>query len=581
VKNMYSSNKFGCVRSSILMFIFLAALALPGVLSEVRGAEATASQDPIVILNIADLHVTDAGSMEEFKQVITFSNAAIKPALTYIAGDTPDGGTLEEYQIYKKEMDALQGPVYNVAGDHEAKGGGMEHYRKVLGEPTYLFDVGRYHIIGLDSTDVDEKQLAWARKDLDTAKKNNLTNIIFIHHDFAGIKNAATKESLNTLVKEMGVKLVLAGHTHNNIVINDGAGLQITTTSLKAPKGKDPKGYALITLDKGCIAWHFIPLGQQPVIAICSPISKLMTTGAEGVVHGKIELRAKAFDTAEIKSVTASIDGDSPILMTKGQSSLWSAAWDSSTVKDGEHIVTIEAVNANGKTASEEISIIVNLSGAYTPNPATVSDGKPGGPKGPKDPKGPGPDKLGPPQTINGVVESFNFSPKGGYEGLLLKTGDKVVQLNLPPPAETDIAKSVVLGDQINALAAPDNGQPDLPVYEVLKLIDSKGREIALDGGKAGPPPTVGKGDTVRIEGVVKRLNHARHGEINGAVLENGDFVHLGPKISKEIKLEIGQQLNAEGEAKKMLSGGKVIEHPTNVNGKEIGPGKPPPPKSR
>jgi len=225
--------------------------------------------------------------------------------------------------------------------------------------------------------EVDDKQLDWARKDLAAAKAKGLVNLMFIHHNFAGIKGKSAQEGLQALVKDAGVKLVLAGHTHNNIVINDGSCLHITTTSVKAPRGKDPKGYAVLTLDGGCVAWHFVPLGQQPVVAICTPIDKLMTTGAEGVVRGKTDVRVKAFDTAGIKSVSAVVDGKQTIALVRGEGDLWSAPWDSTAVADGEHTLKVEAVNAQGKTASEQITVVVNRAGAYTPSPATVSDGKP------------------------------------------------------------------------------------------------------------------------------------------------------------------------------------------------------------
>ena len=49
------------------------------------------------------------------------------------------------------------------------------------------------------------------------------------------------------------------------------------------------------------------------------------------------------------------------------------------------------------------------------------------------------------------------------------------------------------------------------------------------------------------IDGVVKYLNYTRHGEVNGAILENGNFVHLGPKGAKLVKLAIGEKLSVVG----------------------------------
>jgi len=73
-----------------------------------------------------------------------------------------------------------------------------------------------------------------------------------------------------------------------------------------------------------------------------------------------------------------------------------------------------------------------------------------------------------------------------------------------------------------------------------------------------------------KIEGVVKYLNYTRHGEVNGAVLESGDFVHLGPKGAKLVKLAIGEKLSMVGAAATMGDGHLVIEDPSEVNGVKI-----------
>jgi hypothetical protein len=50
-----------------------------------------------------------------------------------------------------------------------------------------------------------------------------------------------------------------------------------------------------------------------------------------------------------------------------------------------------------------------------------------------------------------------------------------------------------------------------------------------------------------KIEGVVKHLHYARRSEVNGAVLANGDFVHLGLHGAELVKLVLSQKLSIEG----------------------------------
>jgi hypothetical protein len=61
-------------------------------------------------------------------------------------------------------------------------------------------------------------------------------------------------------------------------------------------------------------------------------------------------------------------------------------------------------------------------------------------------------------------------------------------------------------------------------------------------------------------------LNYALHGEINGAVLESGDFVHLKPEGASAVRIKLGMKLEGVGETRPMVNGRSVIEA-KEVNG--------------
>lgn len=68
------------------------------------------------------------------------------------------------------------------------------------------------------------------------------------------------------------------------------------------------------------------------------------------------------------------------------------------------------------------------------------------------------------------------------------------------------------------------------------------------------------------------RFNYALHGEPNGVVLDNGDFVHLRPGGMRASGLEIGDEVRAAGPARALqFGGGRAIEA-REVNGKPIEP---------
>lgn len=65
----------------------------------------------------------------------------------------------------------------------------------------------------------------------------------------------------------------------------------------------------------------------------------------------------------------------------------------------------------------------------------------------------------------------------------------------------------------------------------------------------------------VAFTAVVIRFNYVRHGEPNGGVLENGDFIHAKPQGLIGLKLEIGDKVSADDEARPLkVWGGRVAE---------------------
>ena len=114
------------------------------------------------------------------------------------------------------------------------------------------------------------------RKDLKANEPTGQPVVTFMHHPFAALKT--NQAELRRLVGEYDTRLVLYGHIHYNYVINTGKSTQIATASLKHPFRNNPKGYALVTVDEGKLAWHFVPLDQRPVIALANPSSRLMTS---------------------------------------------------------------------------------------------------------------------------------------------------------------------------------------------------------------------------------------------------------------------------------------------------------------
>ncbi len=168
-------------------------------------------------------------------------------------------------------------------------------------------------------------------------------------------------------------------------------------------------------------------------------------------------------------------------------------------------------------------------------------------------------------QSLHGLILSFNLSPKGVPEGILLRLKEgpaPVVQVNFPPELAGQVTQLAGEGDLVSIDVVPfrDAEADTHPVFELLKLSLADGRSITAEGAP--------EADVV-VRGVVKRINHARRGEPNGAILDTGDFVHLRPHGAKQIGLKLGQQIEAAGEVRAGWSGHRVIEAHT-ANGVAI-----------
>jgi hypothetical protein len=172
-------------------------------------------------------------------------------------------------------------------------------------------------------------------------------------------------------------------------------------------------------------------------------------------------------------------------------------------------------------------------------------------------------------EHLNGIVQAYNFSPKGGVEGLLLTVGERTIQVNIPPDAWPMAAHAAAIGQAVQITASPE-GQPvpdaENPVYRLISFEPSNGTGAAVD-----EPSHEG---IVSVEGIVSRFNYARHGEANGVVLDNGDFLHLKPDGMKKVGLRVGQEVAAEGSARPMGLGHRVIEVEV-VDGVALGPKRP------
>jgi hypothetical protein len=151
--------------------------------------------------------------------------------------------------------------------------------------------------------------------------------------------------------------------------------------------------------------------------------------------------------------------------------------------------------------------------------------------------------------NFEGSLSHFNYSPKGEPEALMLSTSKGLVQINFPAAQGSTLVARLKEGEKIKVKATPleDTHKSVHPVHQ-------------LDEWESGSGP-VKIHAVIEVEGTVKRFNYTRHGEVNGVVLESGDFIHLKPHGARAADLTVGSKVKAKGPGHQMgVSGLRVVE---------------------
>jgi len=156
----------------------------------------------------------------------------------------------------------------------------------------------------------------------------------------------------------------------------------------------------------------------------------------------------------------------------------------------------------------------------------------------------------------HGTVQAFNVSPKGAYEGLLLETEGEVIQTNFPQSFGATMADLASAGTEIQVEIEPEevDGHACHPVFRLLTVANAGQKKFSLVEGDS------------QFSGKVERLNYALHGEVNGAILDTGDFLHVKPHGAAALELTVGMKVKGTGSTKPMSGGHRVIEA-EEVNG--------------
>ena len=132
--------------------------------------------------------------------------------------------------------------------------------------------------------------------------------------------------------------------------------------------------------------------------------------------------------------------------------------------------------------------------------------------------------------SISGTVAHYTLAPRGEVDGFVLSDG---TQVHVPPHQAAALVFTARLGDAVAV-----QGRRTGPVIEAAAIRNQASGAALENSG----PDHAGPG---RVSGKVQFLLHGPKGEANGAILEDGTVLRLGP--GEAGRLAPGRAVVAEG----------------------------------
>jgi Icc protein len=213
---------------------------------------------------------------------------------------------------------------------------------------------------------VGSDQMEWLARELQAVDASDQWPVLFVHAYPSELGDSAA--TAQALIRKHRVIMVDMGHTHYNEIANDGRTIYAATRSTGQIE-EGPVGFSIANLDDGVVSWKFKPLGGWPFVVITSPADQAFIIDPDQpnqLVRGVTEVRAKIWDALGTVSALCRVDdGPWQPMRRVGTSAVWGCAWDTSEWPDGVHQISVRAKAADGRNASDTISVLTSQSGRY------------------------------------------------------------------------------------------------------------------------------------------------------------------------------------------------------------------------
>jgi predicted phosphodiesterase len=316
-------------------------------------------------VHLGDLHMTKAGEQNhlDLAEIVNEVNRSFADSVSFafLPGDVADDGSRAAYTVVRGELDRLNLPWCAIIGDHDVHEKSFANFLEAMSERThYAFTAGSVRFVAMNAFDVphpgsftvNKDQLAWVKRELQTATDAGQSKVLLLHCYPSDLKVGGVE--LMEVLRNFDVSLIDMGHTHYNEIANDGRMLYSATRSTGQIE-EGAVGYSVTNIDGGVVSWRFIELGKLPVVVITSPSDERLLTNVSETPKGHLKVRAKFWGEAEPVQATAHLDGYVVPMKRIDNSHVWEA--DVSALHQGVYSLKVSVKDARGKVATDEIRI--------------------------------------------------------------------------------------------------------------------------------------------------------------------------------------------------------------------------------
>jgi len=180
-------------------------------------------------------------------------------------------------------------------------------------------------------------------------------------------------------------------------------------------------------------------------------------------------------------------------------------------------------------------------------------------------------------------VQRFTLTPIGELDGVILTDGTEV---HLPPHLTTQLATAVRVGDTVTVRGYRS---PSVPLVAAVSITDTNTGQTVVDNGPPPPgprPPPLPPGmpapgaQQELVQGKVQRSLYGPAGDVNGALLEDGTIVRIGPREAYQLTslLSPGQTLAVQGWLLTTVYGKVIDAQAVGPSSNQLTQVAPPPP---